>query len=143
MLQKRKIQISVFLATMPLVAGVIATMLEHNPIFATFGFVTTIIFLFIIKMLTIIKKIYEEKGATDNKKPIAKKSGRPKGSLSSSDLTRGTTIQDMLPFLQEAKEARDKADGSFANICEQSKIPTSTVRDWLERYKDQITQQET
>jgi len=66
------------------------------------------------------------------------KGGRPKGTLSSAELTPGTTADDILPFLREAKEARDKQDGSFAKLCEKNNHPESTVRGWLERYSDKL-----
>jgi hypothetical protein len=69
---------------------------------------------------------------------IINKGGRPKGSLSSAELTRGTTVEDILPFLREAKEAREKQDGSFTKLCKSNNHPESTVRDWLERYSDKL-----
>lgn len=66
------------------------------------------------------------------------KGGRPKGSLSSAELTPGTTADDILPFLREAKKAKEKQDGSFSKLCIQNNHPESTVRGWLERYSDKL-----
>jgi hypothetical protein len=64
--------------------------------------------------------------------------GRPKGRLSSLELDGDATIDDILPFLKQAQRARERKDGSFAQLCREKNYPESTVRTWLDVYADKI-----
>jgi hypothetical protein len=67
-----------------------------------------------------------------------RKLGRKRGTLSASSLTVGTTVEDVLPFLIRARAARDREDGSFAELCRENGHSESTVREWLKRYAVEI-----
>ena len=137
MSQKRKRWTALLLISMPFACGALATLLDNNTLWIFFGGLITGVFGFVVLIFEVIGKFYEDKKSNVNK------GGRPKGSLSSGELTKGTNIEDILPFLLEAKEAHERKDGSFTKLCNQQKLPESTVRDWLERYKDKITCRET
>ena len=64
--------------------------------------------------------------------------GRPRGSLSSLAEPKGTTIDDVIDMLREAKRAREAQDGSFAELCRQVEIPESTMRSRVKNYADLI-----
>lgn len=64
--------------------------------------------------------------------------GRKRGSLSSLAEPKGTTVDDVIDMLKEAKRAREAQDGSFAELCRQMDIPESTMRSRLDNYADMI-----
>lgn len=63
-----------------------------------------------------------------------RRGGRPIGSLSAGNLPPGTTLEQMLPFIRQAKAAREAKDGSFADLIRNSGYSESTVRRWIDLY---------